>query len=79
MVAAQRGQETWGVLRGRPRLGDVGEDHLAGIGRLMGSPERQVEVADDRFVDELNAGAVDVDVGGRPTGHEFVARVDSSR
>jgi hypothetical protein len=43
---------------------------LGSAGQLEGL-ERQVEVADDRVVDELDAGVVDLDVGGRPTGHEF--------
>jgi hypothetical protein len=37
----------------------------------MGRSQRQVEVADDRVVDELDAGAVNLDAGA--TGHEFVA------
>jgi hypothetical protein len=38
---------------------------LGSAGQLEGL-ERQVEVADDRVVDELDAGAVDLDVGGGP-------------
>jgi hypothetical protein len=37
----------------------------------MGGLERQVEVADDRVVDELDAGAVDLDVGGGPPDTNF--------
>ena len=29
------------MLRDRPRLGGVGEEHLAGIGRPMGTAQRQ--------------------------------------
>jgi len=40
--------------------------------------ERQVEVADDRVVDELDAGAVDPDVKGGPPDTNSSLRVDSS-
>ena len=41
---------------GEPRLGGVGEEHLGSAGQWDGL-EGQVEVADDRVVDELDAGA----------------------
>jgi len=40
--------------------------------------ERQVEVSDDRVVDELNAGAVDLDDGCGPPDTNSSLRVDSS-
>jgi hypothetical protein len=73
VVAAQRATRRGGVLRGRPRLGGVGEEHLAGIGHQWERLERQVEVADDQVADELDAGPVNLDVRRRPTGHESVA------
>ena len=39
---------------GEPRLGGVGEEHLGSAGQWEGL-EGQVEVADDRVVDELDA------------------------
>jgi hypothetical protein len=77
VVAAQRSRRGGGVLRGRPRLGGVGEEHLAGIGRPMGRSQGQAEVADDRVADELDAGALDLDVG-RPPYTNSSLRVDSS-
>jgi len=66
VVAAQRSRRR----RGRTaRLGGVGEEHLAGIGR---------KAADDRVVDELDAGAVDLDVGGGLPDTNSSLRVDSS-
>jgi hypothetical protein len=72
------GQDTCGRLRGRSRLGGLGEKHLAGIARQSEQLERQVEVADDQVVDELDAGAVDLDVGGGPPDTNSSLPVDSS-
>jgi hypothetical protein len=44
----------------------------------MGRSQRQVEVADNRLVDELDAGPVDLDVGGGPPDTNSSLRVDSS-
>jgi hypothetical protein len=40
--------------------------------------QRQVEVVDDRVVDELDAGPVDLEVGGGPPDTNSSLRVDSS-
>jgi hypothetical protein len=67
------GQQGQGVLCGRAGLGGVGEEALAEIG---GQRERlvwQVEVSDDRVVDQLDAGGVDLDVVGGPSTPELVA------
>jgi hypothetical protein len=57
-VRGPAGQETRGpYCEGEPRLGGVGEEHLGSAGQWDGL-EGQVEVADDRVVDELDAGAV---------------------
>ena len=42
----------------------------------MGRSQRQVEVADDRVVDELDAGAVNLDAGAPPDTSSSL-RVDS--
>src|ERR671911_536106 len=67
------GQQGQGVLRGRARLGGVGNHALAGIAGQRGGLERQVDVADDRVVDELHPGAVDPDVVRGPPDSEVVA------
>jgi hypothetical protein len=51
---------------------------LGSAGQLEGL-ERQVEVADDRVVDELDAGAVDLDVRGGTPDTNSSLRMDSSR
>src|SRR5215218_648486 len=66
-------EQAQGVLRGRLRLGGVSEEALAGIGGQGEGVVRQVDVADDRVVDELDAGGVDPDVMGGPAATEFVA------
>jgi hypothetical protein len=48
VVAAQRARRRGSYCEGRPRLGGVGEEHLAGIGRQWERLERQVEGADDQ-------------------------------
>src|SRR5258708_27806310 len=58
------GQEVQGVLRGRPRLGGVGEQALTGIGSQRERLERQLQVPDDRVMDDLHAGGMDPDVVG---------------
>jgi hypothetical protein len=45
---------------------------LAGLAREREGLERQVEVADDGVVEELDAGGVDPDVVGRPADPEPV-------
>src|SRR6266568_3577028 len=67
------GQQAQGVLGGRPGLGGVGEEALAGIGGQRERLACEVEVTDDRVVDEFHAGGVDPDVVGGPSGPELVA------
>jgi hypothetical protein len=60
-------------VRGRPGLGGVDEEALAGIGSQREGLERQVEIAHDRVMDELDASRVDLDVMGGPPATELVA------
>jgi hypothetical protein len=67
------GQQGQGVLGGRPGLGGVADEAWAEI-RIQGKRlVRQVEVSDDRMVDEFDAGAVDLDVMRGPSPPEVVA------
>jgi hypothetical protein len=67
------GQQAQGVLGGRPWLGGVGEEALAGIGGQREGLKRQLQVPDDRVVEALDAAGVDPDVVGGPSGPELVA------
>ena len=49
------------------------EQALARIGGDREGFEREIKVADDRVVDELDAGGVDPDVVGGPSDPELVA------
>ena len=71
-VAAQLASRVQGVLGGRPGLGGVGEEALAEIGSQREGLVRQVEVADDRVVDELDAGGVDLNVVSGPSTTKLV-------
>jgi hypothetical protein len=70
---APAGQEVQGVLGGRPRLGAVGEEALAGIGSQREGLKGQLQVPDDRVVEALDAGGVEPDVVGRPADPELLA------
>ncbi len=60
-------------MRGRPRLGSVGEEALAGIGSQREGLERQLQVPDDRVVEALHAAGMDPDVVGCPSAPELLA------
>ena len=67
------GQQVQGVVGGRVDCGGVDEQALGGVGGKRQGLEGQLEVTDDRMVDEFDAGRVDADVVGGPTASEVVA------
>jgi hypothetical protein len=67
------GEHAQGVLRRRRLLRGVGEQALALLAGDREGLVREVEVADDRVVDELDAAGVDADVVGGPADPELVA------
>lgn len=62
------GEQAQCVVRGGTGLGGVGEQALARFGGDREGFEREIEIPDDRVVDELDAGGVDPDVVGGPPG-----------
>jgi hypothetical protein len=67
------GEQAQRVVRGGTGLGGVGEQALARFGGDREGLERELEIPDDRVVDELDAGGVDPDVVGGPPDPELVA------
>ncbi len=78
MVAAQLASRFRASCVGDPGSAVYDAQALAGIGGEREGFERQVEVADDRVVDELHAGGVNPDVWAAHRPRNSSLRVDSS-
>ena len=67
------GEELQGVVGRGAWLGGVGRDPQAGVGGEVEGLERERELADDRVVEPLDAGAVEAHVVGGPPEPEVLA------
>ena len=72
-VAVQLASRFSASSRLRAGLGGVDEHRQAGVGDELHRLERQVQLADDRVLEALDAGVVVADVVGRPERPEHLA------